>query len=55
MDFYLKELPDSTVTLITCQGQVIGKFDSLDEAENLFFDDHYIRPAYMEIVTAELD
>ena len=40
MDFYLKELPDNTVTLISGEGQIIGKFDSLDEAEDLFLENN---------------
>jgi hypothetical protein len=35
MTFYIKELPDNTVTLLTSRGQIIGKFDSADEAANI--------------------
>lgn len=38
MDIYLKELPDNTVTMITTDGQIIGKFDSLDEVEDVFLE-----------------
>jgi hypothetical protein len=35
MTFYIKELPDNTVTLLTSSGQIIGKFDSADKAANI--------------------
>jgi hypothetical protein len=35
MTFYIKELPDNTVTLLTGNGQIIGKFDNVDEAANI--------------------
>jgi hypothetical protein len=35
MTFYIKELPDNTVTLLTSNGQIIGKFDSADEVANI--------------------
>ena len=35
MTFYIKELPDNTVTLLTGSGQIIGKFDNVDEVANI--------------------
>lgn len=55
MDFYLKELPDSTVTLMTSHGQIIGKFDSVDEAEDLFFDQSYPEQAVHDLPDTALE
>lgn len=38
MDYYLKELPDNTVTVLTHEGWIIGKFDSADEAQDIVLD-----------------
>ncbi|MCG6971304.1 MAG: hypothetical protein LJE85_16175 [Gammaproteobacteria bacterium] len=40
MTFYIKELPDNTVTLLTGSGQIIGKFDNADEAANITLEPH---------------
>jgi hypothetical protein len=38
MNYYVKELPDNTLTLMTDSGYIIGKFDAIDELENICFD-----------------
>jgi hypothetical protein len=39
MNYYVKVLPDNTLTLMTESGYIIGKFDDIDELENICFDD----------------
>jgi len=37
-DFFIKEMPDSTITLMTENGYIIGKFDSIDDTNDIFFE-----------------
>lgn len=37
-DFFIKEMPDSTITLITENGYIIGKFDNIDDTNDIFFE-----------------
>ena len=38
MNYYIKELPDNTLTLMTDSGYIIGKFDEIDELEDICFE-----------------
>ena len=34
-DIYIKEMPDNTITLVTGSGYIIGKFDDIDDANDI--------------------
>ena len=38
MDYFVKQLPDNTVTLLTREGHIIGKFDSEEETRDIVLD-----------------
>lgn len=37
-DFYIKEMPDNTVTLMTESGHIIGKFDDVEDTSDIIFE-----------------
>jgi hypothetical protein len=37
-DFYIKQMPDNTVTLITEGGHIIGKFDDIEDTSGIIFE-----------------
>ena len=37
-DFFIKEMPDNTVTLMTESGHIIGKFDDIDDTSDIIFE-----------------
>jgi hypothetical protein len=38
-DFFIKEMTDNTITLMTENGYIIGKFDDIDDTSDIFFDE----------------
>ena len=38
-DFYIKEMTDNTITLMTENGYIIGKFDDIDDTNDIFFEE----------------
>lgn len=38
-DFFIKEMTDNTITLMTENGYIIGKFDDIDDTHDIFFND----------------
>lgn len=55
MMFYMKELPDNTVTLLTGDGQIIGKFDSVDEAASITLEASENDEIQSELAVADYD
>ena len=37
-DFFIKEMPDNTITLMTESGYIIGKFDDIDDTTDIFVE-----------------
>ena len=37
-DFFIKEMPDGTITLMTENGYIIGKFDNVDDTNDIFLN-----------------
>lgn len=42
MNYYIKELPDYTVTLMGHNGVIIGKFDNTDDLQGICLDNEEI-------------
>lgn len=38
-DFFIKEMTDNTVALMTETGYIIGKFDDIDDTNEIFFEE----------------
>jgi len=38
-DFFIKEMTDNTITLMTENGYIIGKFDDIEDTNDIFFDE----------------
>jgi hypothetical protein len=38
-DFFIKEMTDNTITLMTENGYIIGKFDDIEDTSDIFFDE----------------
>ena len=38
-DFFIKEMTDNTITLMTETGFIIGKFDDIEDIDDIFFEE----------------
>ena len=38
-DFFIKEMTDNTITLMTETGYIIGKFDDIEDIDDIFFEE----------------
>jgi len=38
-DFFIKEITDNTITLMTENGYIIGKFDDIEDTNDIFLDE----------------